>query len=43
MQFLFLFFLFCLDMGSCYVVQVGLELKMLLSQPSNRWDYSNVP
>jgi hypothetical protein len=36
-------FLFCLETGSCYTGQTGLELMILQPQPSQCWDYRHVP
>jgi hypothetical protein len=37
------FVLFCVETGSVYVAQAGLELMILLPQPSECWDYRHGP
>jgi hypothetical protein len=33
----------CVETGSSYVAQAGLELSILLSQPAKGWDYRQAP
>lgn len=39
----FVFALFCCVIESCYVAEAGGELKILLPQPPESWDYKLVP
>jgi hypothetical protein len=43
LRFLLLFLLFVFETKSLYEAQAGLELVILLPQPSKYWDYGSAP